>query len=70
MEAQHETAIEVVERLILALRCCKQPFECSPECPFAKRAEGMMYPIAYCQGRMVAELSYVKEVLKVLEVKI
>lgn len=69
-EAQHATAIEAVDRVILALRCCKQPFGCSQECPFAKQAEGLMYPIAYCQGMMVGKLTYVKEVLKVMEVKI
>ena len=69
-KVQQETAVETIERVILALRCCKQPLGCSPECPYVGRVDGLLYPISYCQGVMVGQLSYVVQVLKEKKVEV
>lgn len=69
--AQLDTAIQEVEAVIYALRCCKQPSGCNPDCPLLDGITDLGdYQIPCCQGRMIARLYYSVDLLKSMEVEL
>ena len=63
-----EISIEVLGKMLEALRKCTAPFSCDPECPYyLVAAKCSLEPLPFCHGRMAGHVKYALETLQEIQ---